>query len=148
MLVLSRRLNQSIVIAGEVRVTVLAISPSRVELGVEAPRQVTVDREEIHLRRQLEVSSGNVFADRGLPEGDELQKKVRMAVAINREVAARGWSQTQTAAELGISQLQVSALLHYELDEFSAERLTALARSAASRCRIRAPTVKPGKQQS
>ncbi len=54
MLVLSRRLNQSIVIAGEVRVTVLAISPSRVELGVEAPRQVTVDREEIHLRRQVE----------------------------------------------------------------------------------------------
>jgi carbon storage regulator CsrA len=52
MLVLSRRLNQAIVIAGEVRVTVLAISPSRVELGVEAPRQITVDREEIHLRRQ------------------------------------------------------------------------------------------------
>jgi carbon storage regulator len=52
MLVLSRRLNQCIVIAGEVRVTVLAISPSRVELGVEAPRHITVDREEIHLRRQ------------------------------------------------------------------------------------------------
>lgn len=54
MLVLSRRLNQSIVIAGEVRVTVLAISPSRVELGVEAPRAITVDREEIHLRRQVQ----------------------------------------------------------------------------------------------
>ena len=52
MLVLSRRLNQAIVIAGEVRVTVLAITPSRVELGVEAPREVMVDREEIHLRRQ------------------------------------------------------------------------------------------------
>ena len=52
MLVLSRRLNQAIVIAGEVRVTVLAITPGRVELGVEAPRQVMVDREEIHLRRE------------------------------------------------------------------------------------------------
>ena len=52
MLVLSRRLNQAIVIGGEVRVTVLAITPSRVELGVEAPREVMVDREEIHLRRQ------------------------------------------------------------------------------------------------
>ena len=52
MLVLSRRLNQAIVIAGQVRVTVLAISPSRVELGVEAPREVLVDREEIHVRRQ------------------------------------------------------------------------------------------------
>ncbi len=52
MLVLSRRLNQAIVIGGAVRVTVLAITPSRVELGVEAPREVMVDREEIHLRRQ------------------------------------------------------------------------------------------------
>ncbi|MGH8236523.1 MAG: carbon storage regulator [Steroidobacteraceae bacterium] len=54
MLVLSRRLNQAIIIAGEVRVTVLAITPSRVELGVEAPRQIMVDREEIHLRRQAQ----------------------------------------------------------------------------------------------
>ena len=54
MLVLSRRLNQAIVIAGEVRVTVLAITPSRVELGIEAPREVMVDREEIHVRRQVE----------------------------------------------------------------------------------------------
>ena len=55
MLVLSRRLNQAIVIGGEVRVTVLAITPSRVELGVEAPRQVMVDREEVHLRRQADA---------------------------------------------------------------------------------------------
>ena len=54
MLVLSRRLNQAIVIGGEVRVTVLAITPSRVEIGVEAPREIMVDREEIHLRRQIE----------------------------------------------------------------------------------------------
>jgi carbon storage regulator len=54
MLVLSRRLNQAIVIAGHVRVKVVAISPTRVELGVEAPLQITVDREEIHLRRQCQ----------------------------------------------------------------------------------------------
>jgi carbon storage regulator len=54
MLVLSRRLNQAIVIGGAVRVTVLAITPSRVELGVEAPREIMVDREEIHVRRQVE----------------------------------------------------------------------------------------------
>jgi carbon storage regulator len=53
MLVLSRRLNQTIVIGGRVRVTVLAITPNRVELGVEAPLQIAVDREEIHLRRQV-----------------------------------------------------------------------------------------------
>lgn len=52
MLVLSRRLKQAIVIGGEVRVTVLAITPSRVELGIEAPREIMVDREEIHVRRR------------------------------------------------------------------------------------------------
>jgi len=52
MLVLSRRLNQAIVIGGEVRVTVLAITPGRVEIGVEAPREILVDREEVHIQRQ------------------------------------------------------------------------------------------------
>ena len=55
MLVLSRRLNQAIVIGGAVRVTVLAITPSRIELGVEAPREIMVDREEIHMRRQVDA---------------------------------------------------------------------------------------------
>ena len=142
MLVLSRRLNQSIVIAGEVRVTVLAISPSRVELGVEAPRQITVDREEIHLRRQ--VRPGNVFADLGFPDADEMKRKVRLAMAINLGIAARRWSPAHAAAVLGISDLQVAALSRYELDEFSAERLNTLARTATLRCRIRAPADDPG----
>lgn len=60
MLVLSRRLNQAIVIAGRVRVKVVAISPTRVELGVEAPRQITVDREEIHVRRQFQRSQESI----------------------------------------------------------------------------------------
>ena len=60
MLVLSRRLNQAIVIGGEVRVTILAITPSRVEIGVEAPREIMVDREEIHVRRQVECERSSL----------------------------------------------------------------------------------------
>jgi carbon storage regulator CsrA len=52
MLVLGRRLNESIIIAGQVRVTVLKITPTRIELGVDAASHVCVDREEIHLRKQ------------------------------------------------------------------------------------------------
>lgn len=52
MLVLSRHLNESIIIAKEVKVTVLRITPNRVELGVDAESHVVVDREEIHLRKQ------------------------------------------------------------------------------------------------
>ena len=62
-----------------------------------------------------------------------------------RSLHAVGHS-AHTAAVLGISQLQVSALLRYELDEFTAERLITLARLATSQCRIRAPTDEPGEQ--
>jgi carbon storage regulator CsrA len=128
MLVLSRRLNQAIVIGGEVRVTVLAITPSRVEIGVEAPREIMVDREEIHVKRQCEVSSGNVFADLGFLDAPELKAKVALAVAIRREVGAREWSQARVAKVFGISEAQAASLLRYRLDEFSLERLTTFLR--------------------
>lgn len=47
MLVLSRRANQSIVIGPDVIVRVLDIRGDQVRIGVEAPRNVTVHREEI-----------------------------------------------------------------------------------------------------
>src|SRR4051812_3111055 len=52
MLVLSRRVNEAIVIAGAVRVVVAEVRGESVRLGVEAPRDVTVDREEVHLRKR------------------------------------------------------------------------------------------------
>jgi carbon storage regulator len=67
MLVLSRRLNETIVIAGRVRVTVLAISPSRVEIGIDAPLQIAVDREEIHLRRHVDASQAAAGRRRSRP---------------------------------------------------------------------------------
>jgi predicted XRE-type DNA-binding protein len=74
-------------------------------------------------RSKVELSSGNVFADVGLPDAEERQTKVQLAVAINRELAAREWSQTEAAAVLGINQPKVSALQKYRLEGFSVERL-------------------------
>jgi carbon storage regulator len=54
MLVLSRRPSQSIIIGGCIKVTVLAITRHHVQLGIEAPQNVSVDREEIHLRKRSE----------------------------------------------------------------------------------------------
>lgn len=48
MLVLSRRTNESIVIAGNITVTVLEIRGDHVRIGIDAPREITVHREEIH----------------------------------------------------------------------------------------------------
>ena len=47
MLVLTRRANQSIVIGSDVTVTVLEIRGDQIRLGITAPRDVTVHREEV-----------------------------------------------------------------------------------------------------
>jgi carbon storage regulator len=52
MLVLSRKVAEAIVIAGKVRVVVTAVRGESVRLGVQAPQDVAVDREEIHLRKK------------------------------------------------------------------------------------------------
>jgi carbon storage regulator len=46
-LILSRRLNESIVISDDIVVTVLEIRGDQVRLGIRAPRSVTVHREEV-----------------------------------------------------------------------------------------------------
>jgi carbon storage regulator len=51
MLVLTRRIGEEIVIDGSIRVTIVAIQEGRVRLGVTAPENVRVDRQEIHERR-------------------------------------------------------------------------------------------------
>jgi carbon storage regulator len=51
MLVLTRRIDQEIVIGNNIRVRVVAVQGDRVRLGVTAPRSVSVDRLEVHARR-------------------------------------------------------------------------------------------------
>jgi carbon storage regulator len=48
MLVLSRKLNQAIVIGDDVRIVVVAVDRDQVKLGVEAPREVSVHRSEVY----------------------------------------------------------------------------------------------------
>lgn len=47
-LVLSRKLDQEIVIAGNIVVTVVEVRGNRVKLGIEAPPDVSVWRREVH----------------------------------------------------------------------------------------------------
>jgi len=74
-------------------------------------------------RVRMTPSSGNVFADLGLPNAEEELTKVRLAVSISRILARSGWSQVAAARRLKVSQPKVSALLNYKLDGFSVERL-------------------------
>ena len=57
MLVLSRKPAETIIINDSIRVTVLGIKGNQVRLGIEAPPEVTIDREEIHRRREQWVGT-------------------------------------------------------------------------------------------
>ena len=52
MLILTRKAGESIVIGGSIRITVLDARGDQVRIGIEAPRNVTVHREEIHQQIQ------------------------------------------------------------------------------------------------
>lgn len=48
MLVLTRKKDESIVIAGNIRISVVSVDGNKVKIGIEAPRDVRIDRQEIH----------------------------------------------------------------------------------------------------
>ena len=50
MLVLTRKLGETIQIGDDIAVTVVRVTPTEVRLGIEAPREVLVLREELELR--------------------------------------------------------------------------------------------------
>ena len=54
MLILTRRVGETLVVGDDITVTVLGVKGNQVRLGVNAPKDVTVHREEIYQRIQQE----------------------------------------------------------------------------------------------
>ncbi len=64
MLVLSRRLGETLIIGDEIKITVLGISGNQVRLGIAAPKEVSVHREEVYRRIQEELGQQPAVNDR------------------------------------------------------------------------------------
>jgi predicted XRE-type DNA-binding protein len=77
------------------------------------------------MAQEIEVysGSGNVFADLGLPDADELLIKAQLADQISDLIEERKLTQVEAAKLLGIDQPKVSALVRGRLSGFSTDRL-------------------------
>jgi predicted XRE-type DNA-binding protein len=74
-------------------------------------------------RTRPEKSTGNVFADLGLPHPEQELLKARLTLQIYRLIKQRGLKQTEAGKILGIQQPHVSALMRNRAGAFSVERL-------------------------
>jgi carbon storage regulator len=61
MLVLARKVGETIVIDSTVRITVVRIVGDKVRLGITAPADVPVDRQEVHALKQAQRPKGSSY---------------------------------------------------------------------------------------
>lgn len=82
----------------------------------------------LHNRRKrvepkVHVGSGNVFADLDLSQPKDRQAKAMIAIHIERLIEEAGWTQTEAAQHMGLSQSDVSNIVKGRLSGFSLDRL-------------------------
>ena len=77
-------------------------------------------------RESIEPSSGNVFADLGLPDADELLAKSELAIEITQLLDKKGWTQAKIARRMDLDRPNVSDLLRGRLSGFSIDRVQAI----------------------
>jgi predicted XRE-type DNA-binding protein len=72
---------------------------------------------------EFEESSGNVFADLGLPDADEMLVKGQLAMKIEEIIRARRWTQQQAAEVIGMPQPKLSRMLRGQFQGISQAKM-------------------------
>jgi predicted XRE-type DNA-binding protein len=87
-------------------------------MGHDKPRVPSAENPE-----QVEESSGNVFADIGIANPEEMLAKAELARRICEIIAERKLTQAKAAVVLAIDRVEIAMLMRGRLDRFSIDRL-------------------------
>lgn len=98
-------------------------------------------------RVTIEASSGNVFADFGIPNADEHLVKADLAFQIRRSLRERGLTQMEAAKLLGTSQARVSELYNGKVSRMTYDRLLGWLNVLGSDVRSTVVTVSASEQR-
>ncbi len=93
---------------------------------------------------ECEQGSGNVFADLGLPDADQLLSRAKLGFHVYELLKARGLKQREMAALLGVKQPEVSHLMNGHFSRFTTDKLLEFLRRLDRKVTIRVTPHKPG----
>ncbi|MDP5031868.1 MAG: carbon storage regulator CsrA [Paraglaciecola sp.] len=71
MLILTRRVGETLMVGDDVTVTVLGVKGNQVRIGVNAPKEVSVHREEIYMRIQAEKNGQAASGEQSSSHDDD-----------------------------------------------------------------------------
>ena len=72
---------------------------------------------------EVQQSSGNVFADLGLPDAEKLQIKTGLVIEIRKAMHSLGLTQLEAAKRMGITQPKVSDMMRGDFTNLSERKL-------------------------
>jgi predicted XRE-type DNA-binding protein len=76
-----------------------------------------------HSKIEFQTGTGNIFADLGLDDADELYIRACLGVQVMKILNERHYSQKDAAGFLGVKQPEISAIMRAKFSRFSQERL-------------------------
>lgn len=92
MLVISRKINESITIGDNIVVTILAVEGDRIKIGIDAPRELIILRQEIFQAVQEQSKIQEMMAEESKPETLEQLRKLLVSETEEKEIEAESES--------------------------------------------------------